>query len=683
MLVFIIRKWDEKGCRGMRKNRQKILAGLAMLLLILNMGLPIRAEDEQQRNRYNVVFVTDESGSMRSTDPNQLRYEAIKCFNGLAAQTGNYMGSISFNEGIVSEQNIQAVEGFEEKNAFSENVVVETEPGWTNIGLAINRAVDMLDNGKNEMLPSAIILLTDGNTDMESEEEEEASLAEKADALERARQAGYKIYTICLNKDGSADASEMQQIASATGGEFTEISDSEDLSDVMKMYYKMIFAGIDPDPNPSPVIIDENGRAEKVFEVPEVGIEEINIIFEGTFDTYEVVNPDGDVYSAEELQEMSMQGKNFTLVKILNPIGGPWKAVVYGEQGASITFKLLYNSAFELETTIDPVEGYTIGSDITFNAQIRDMNGIVDDISKYDGFQGVVNITHNNDTTKVDMELEEDGFTCQYTIPEDGTYYASVTVSNSEMTATSDETYEINVNNRPPVAPEETPSAHVNLWPFIGGTAKLDLEGTATDPDNEKLEYTIESSAFNEDEYELDGTVLRVDGFSIPKGSFTIRATDPHGGYCTYDVLITSTNIGLIMAIAIVVGGLLVLVVLGVIVYKKKFIPFMGTITVEKYDDNSGGYIQPVSLTPGRGSVQLESFVAGTGFPKGCKFQAGGKDKNIYFRSKKPVYSNITAGPVKKIKIEGSGSEVRISPNQDMNKGITVTFKSILYNQFF
>ena len=210
MLVLIIRKWDEKGCRGMRKNRQKILAGLAMLLLILNMGLPIRAEDEQQRNRYNVVFVTDESGSMRSTDPNQLRYEAIKCFNGLAAQTGNYMGSISFNEGIVSEQNIQAVEGFEEKNAFSENVVVETEPGWTNIGLAINRAVDMLDNGKNEMLPSAIILLTDGNTDMESEEEEEASLAEKADALERARQAGYKIYTICLNKDGSADASEMQ-----------------------------------------------------------------------------------------------------------------------------------------------------------------------------------------------------------------------------------------------------------------------------------------------------------------------------------------------------------------------------------------------------------------------------------------------------------------------------------------
>lgn len=668
----------------MRKIRQWILAVMTVFLVVISTVLPISAaENEQQQNRYNVVFVTDESGSMVDTDPEQLRYEAIRSFNGLAAQTGNYMGSISFNDGIVSKQDIQAVEGFEQKTAFTDKVVTEPAPGWTNIGLGLKSAVDMLDNGKNAELPSVIILLTDGNTEMGSEEEEENSLAEKADAIERARQAGYKIYTICLNTDGSADASEMQQIASATGGEFTEVTSSEGLSDVMKMYYKMIFAGIDPDPNPSPVQIDENGKAEKIFDVPEVGIEEINIIFEGEFSSYEVVNPDGYTYTAEELKSMSMQGKNFTLVKILGPMGGPWKAVVYGDPGADITFKLLYNSAFEIETSIDPTDSYTIGKDVTFTAKIRDMSGIIEDMSKYEEFKGVVSITHNDEETETEMELGEEGFICQYKIPEEGTYYASITVSNGEMTATSDETYELNVDNQVPVAPGETPTAHAYRWPFIGGTAELDLKGTATDPDDEELKFTIESSAFNEDEYELDGTVLKVDGFSIPKGSFTIRATDPHGGYCTYDVLITSTNIGLIMAIAIVVGGLLVLVVLGIIVYKKKFIPFMGTITVERYDDNSGAYIQPVSLTPGRGSVQLESFVAGTGFPKGCKFQAGGKDKNIYFRSKKPVYSNITAGPVKKIKIEGGGSEVRISPNQDMDKGITVTFKSILYNQFF
>lgn len=668
----------------MRKIRQWILMTVMVCFVIISMRIPVKAvANEQQQNRYNVVFVTDESGSMDTTDPEQLRYEAIRSFNGLAAQTGNYLGSVSFNDEIIKKQDIQAVEGVDQKNSFTDKVVTESAPGWTNIGLGLSTAVDMLDNNKNAELPAVIILLTDGNTEMGSAEEEENSLEEKADAIERARQAGYKIYTICLNTDGSADASEMQQIASATGGEFTEVASSEDLSDVMKMYYKMIFAGIDPEPEPSPIQIDENGKAVRIFDVPDVGIEEINIILEGEFTSYEVVNPEGYTYTEAELQPMAMQGKNFTLVKILEPVGGPWKAVVYGDPGADITFKLLYNSVFEVETSIDPTDSYTIGKDVTFTAKIRDMTGVIDDMSKYKEFKGVVSVTHNDEVTETEMELGEDGFVCKYKIPEEGTYYASVTVSNGEMSASSDESYEMNVDNQVPVAPEETPSAHANLWPFIGGTAELDLKGTATDPDNEELTFTIESSAFNDDEYELNGSVLKVDGFSIPKGSFTIRATDPHGGSCTYDVLITSTNICLVMAIAVVVGGLLVLIILGIIIYKKKFIPFMGTITVEKYDNNSGAYIQPVSLTPGRGSVQLESFVAGTGFPKGCKFQAGGKDKNVYFRSKKPVYSNITAGPVKKIKIEGSGSEVRISPNQDMDKGLTVTFKSILYNQFF
>ena len=109
----------------------------------------------------------------------------------------------------------------------------------------------------------------------------------------------------------------------------------------------------------------------------------------------------------------------------------------------------------------------------------------------------------------------------------------------------------------------------------------------------------------------------------------------------------------------------------------------MGTITVERYDQESNEYMSPVSITPGRGSIHLENFVSETGLPAGCKFQAGGKDKNIYFTSKKPVYSDYSTAPVKKIKIEGNGLEVRISLDEKKEKGILVKFESILYNQFF
>lgn len=666
----------------MRRKGVYFLAAAAICFLMSCLSETVKAaEEESPQNRYNVVFVTDESGSMESTDPEKLRYEAIRMFTGYAAQSGNYMGSVSYNGGIIREQQVKEVDGFEQKNSFTDRIASAKPEGFTNIGLGLKKAVETLDKDRNKDLPSVIILLTDGNTEMPDDDQTQKSLDMKADAIERARQSGYKIYTICLNTDGSADVSEMQQIASATGGEFSEVTSPEDLEAVQTIYYKIIFAGIDSDPES--IQFDQNGIAVKDFEIPEIGVEEVNIIFKGQYTDYDITDPKISVYSKSELKSMSMSGTDFTLVKILNPMGGAWKATVYGSPGASINVKLLQNTSFSINTAISPTENYKIGQKVTFNTQIYDAKGSVDDISKYRDFTGTVHITANGEEKTYEMVLDDKGFTYDYVIPDKGTYYAYINVAGDKMSADSNETYEFGVENQTPVPADKELTAHANRWPFIGGTASIDLKGAASDPDKQKLTYTIESTAFNEEDYKLDGTVLKVDGFSISKGSFMIRATDTYGAYCTFPVLITSTNIGLIMALAVCLGGILVLLILGVIIYKKKFIPFMGTITVEKFDEDSAAFSQSISLTPGRGSVRLESFVPGVALPAGCRFQAGGKDKNIYFRSKKPVYSDITGGAVKKITIEGSGSEVRISADSRMEKGIIVTFKSLLYNQYF
>lgn len=665
----------------MKKNKQRFVALILMLLLAVGTNVTSKAAETKKQNRYNVVFVTDESGSMRSTDPDGLRYEAIKRFVGLTAQEGNYLGSVSFNNKIVSQQVLQAVEGIDNKESFANKIIAKSGPGYTNIGAGLKKAVNSLNKNRNKTLPSAIVLLTDGNTEMKSDDETQESLKLKAEAIEQARKAGYKIYTICLNKDGSADASEMKQIATATGGKFTEVKNSKDLADVETVYYKMIFGSADGgDGN---VIISKNGSAEIKFKVPEVGVEEINLIFEGNYSTCEVIDPSGHKYSDQELQKMLMKGKGYSIAKIQAPKAGIWKAKIKGNAGARIKYKLLYNSSFSIKTSVNSEENYGIGDNVEFRTQICDSKGVVKDNSKYKGFSAKLHITVNQKEQTYDMKLDQKGFVYKYKIPKEGTYYAKITVTDGKMSADSGKAIELNVNNRAPVASKDQPSAHANIWPIIGGSASLDLKDTAKDPDKEKLTYSVESSAFNKEDYTLDGNVLKVSHFSIPKGSFTIKATDPHGAYCTYDVMVTSTNIGLIMAIGVCVGTLLVLIILGVIIYKKRFIPFMGTITVEKYDQESNEYMSPVSITPGRGSIRLESFVSGTGLPAGCKFQAGGKDKNIYFTSKKPVYSDYSTAPVKKIKIEGNGLEIRISSDEKKEKGILVKFESILYNQFF
>lgn len=666
----------------MIKRNFKVIAFLIAFILFMNTGIRVTADEVKgKENRFNVVFVTDESGSMKDTDPEGLRYEAIHRFIGLMAQEGNYLGSISFDDEIIVQQDVNPVDGFKQKEAFVEQISSAKTGGYTDIGLGLTTAVEALEKDRDPSLPSVIILLTDGNTDLREDEAEEGSLALKADAIERARQAGYVIYTICLNTDGSADISEMQQIASATGGEFTEVKKAKDLVDVETLYYKMIFGSIDG--GSGEVIISNDGTAFKEFDVPSIGVEEINIVFDGSFEKCEVTDPAGKTYSDNELAEVSMIGRDFTLVKIAKPIGGTWTATAFGSPGTRIDFKLLYNSTFYIETSVAPAGEYQIGDVVTFKAQVCDMNGIVSDMEKYQNFRGTVYVSNRAEENSYSMTIGSDGFTYDYTISDEGTFYVRMSVADGDMIAESDEIYEISVNNATPIPAEELSKVHVNRWPFIGGAAKVVLNNTAADPEEESLTFEIQSTAFTEEDYSFDGTELIVDGFSIPKGSFTIRATDPHGAYCEYDILVTSTNIGLIMALIICAGTLLVLVAMGMVVYKKKLIPFMGTITVQPFNDEEYEYTVPYTVTPGRGSIRLASFVPDlSGLPNDCKFQAGGKEKSIYFVSKRPVYSNITGGERKKIKIDGSGTEVRISVSSDMERGITVTFSSLLYNQF-
>lgn len=638
--------------------------------------------DDSVRNRYNVVFVTDESGSMNYTDPNGLRYEAIRRFVALMAQQGNSVGSVNFGTDVITRQEVTPISGFSEKEAFVEELVIGSTSGWTNIGAGLMEAVTMLDNGANQNNPSVIILLTDGNTDMPNDDQLQESLNQKAEAIEIARQAGYQIYTISLNVDGTADNTELNQIANATGGEFQEVRKAEDLEDIQTMYYKMIFGAVEGD-DAEDITINSEGYAEKEFEVPGIGVEEFNVLLEGEVSDYSLTDPEGFTYSGKDLEAITMAGQDFTVIKVENPIGGTWKVVVYGNPGTQVNFRLLYNSDFYLSTSVSPEGEYKLNQKVTFGLTVCDRSGPITDAERYVGFSAQLHLTVNGVEKTYDMKLGNGGFTYDIELTDQGTYHAYMTATNGDYSSMSDETYELNVENNAPIASGEELSGHANIWPMVGGNATIDLSNAASDPDGDAIIYTVESTAFLPEDYSLEGSTLTVSNFSISKGSFTIRATDPYGAYCTVEVTATSTNIGLVMAILVVVGALIALIVIILVIRYLTSIPFMGTISVEKHDYEDNSYTMPATLTPGRGRVRLETFGVGTcGLPSGSYFQAGGKDKHIYFVSKKPVYSDAVAGASKKIPIDGNGLEVLICTDGNMEKGIRVTFQSMLNNQF-
>ena len=197
----------------MRGNyRKKLCLLLAALLCAALLSPAALAAESSGSNRFNVEIVLDASGSMQKTDPSGYRYEAIRLFANLLAERGNVLGGLVFSTGIDAQQSPAEVTDQTGKNAVIDQLEsVPPTGGWTNIGQGLSLAVDELNAKGRAENPSVILLLSDGNTDMATPEEKQASLDLKAEAIQKARESSIAIYSVCLNANRAADTSEISQ----------------------------------------------------------------------------------------------------------------------------------------------------------------------------------------------------------------------------------------------------------------------------------------------------------------------------------------------------------------------------------------------------------------------------------------------------------------------------------------
>lgn len=671
----------------MKKRIISLLLSFILIVLMFPANFLVEAASDSAVNRYNVVFVTDASGSIGgtdATDPDGYRYEAVDLFLGLLANGGNYVGSVVFSSDVIFQQPLIEVNGKGEKEAISQSIRNQAVGGWTDIGGALLTAVDILQNGGNSSLPSIIILLTDGNTEMGTSEETQQSISDKETALELCRQAGIQIYSTCLNENQTANVDELRQVSQATGGEFTEVTNAADLQMVFDSYYSTIYSTDSVEMMDE--TIPESGNISRQFDVADVGVEEVNVVVFGEATQYTLTQPDGQTYSAEQLNECLYSANTFDLLKIEDPAPGLWALEVTGNAGSSIRIFKIYNSNLNVQASIEnPEDSYVIGSPVNFIAQLYEGDAIVTDMNRYKEYTATLTVTDYNGDVLFQQTEEtpsEDGYHFSYTPENYDTVYAVITVNSSEISAESNQ-FTLNVGNTPPVAVSDSIDRTIWIWPFLIPTnSTIDLSEAATDNEDDALNYTIVSSTWMEDDYTLDGSMLTINSFSVSKGSFTVEAYDSQGAYCTFEVKVNTVNIGLltmiflIIAIIVVVG---IIVVFSYIAANKKF---MGEIVVTNLANGLSD-----RKRWGRGSKKLSAFQIGnSGLRPDCKLQASGKDY-IIFQSKKPVYSDSAKGAVKKLQIRDR-MNVKISNDSQVQigtptQGIIIRFESDLNRRSF
>ena len=136
-------------------QRLKRIAALLFTLMIC-LCLPVRLLQAEAANktsnRFNVVFVLDSSGSMKDTDPEDLRFAAVSLFLGLLAEKGNYLGGVVFSDDVNLDRPLTEITSIHDKKQALADFQSIAPGGWTNTGAALLKAEEILEQKGGEGL---------------------------------------------------------------------------------------------------------------------------------------------------------------------------------------------------------------------------------------------------------------------------------------------------------------------------------------------------------------------------------------------------------------------------------------------------------------------------------------------------------------------------------------------------
>ncbi|HEB93208.1 MAG TPA: VWA domain-containing protein [Gammaproteobacteria bacterium] len=289
---------------------------LALLLAVclLLAGTPSRAADSMAEPVDDVRVLIDISGSMKRTDPHNLRRPALRLFTSLLPK-GAHAGVWTFGQWTNMLVKHGQVDTPWKNNARKSAGGINSRGLYTNIEDVLRRATwdwKRPDAGHRRSL----ILLTDGLVDISKNPAEDTASRERIlnDVLPRLQQAGITVHTIALSSE--SDAPLLQQLAAATGGWFETIESADGLERLfLRMFEKVSKADTLPLED-NRVNIDNSIHEATflVFRKPDAGTTTITAPDGGSFDRQQL--PAGVEWFEDERYE---------LITVQNPPPGEWR----------------------------------------------------------------------------------------------------------------------------------------------------------------------------------------------------------------------------------------------------------------------------------------------------------------------------------------------------------------------
>lgn len=532
------------------RNKTIPAAALALLLcmtLLCSLSGAASAEKEYgEPNRFNVVLVVDKSGSLccengTGTDPDGLRFDALRLFLALLTESGNNIGAVVFDEHIRYESPVRPVSGMEEKKALIRELEKFYPCYDTDIGSAMLRATEMLRDMKRENdLPCMILLFSDGKTDFTTGDlvsRFHASWANADKALNAAREEGITINGILLNVGGAADrgVEEFRLYTYGTGGQFEEVKWAPDLAPAFRRLYQIVTnAAYTGDQR---VSFSDKGEAEIFFTVPSFGVEEVNVIIEGEDlrpdetrkdkdaerVSVEIFRPGGERFDADG---HALENIRYMLYKIPEPDLGIWHVLLKGKPSDWVDVTMVGNPSLTV-TLGSGAESYTAYEPYSFTAGVFDPAVPMLSEEQLDGLNAV--LVRENPATGAVSEypcterVDNNYFFENISFPTGGDYNISAVFSLGDFRVSS-AVLPITVESAPLAAEVSSITDMLEYGQFRDGVWELELAELFGADRESGLRYEV-SEDFG-GLVSVENGVLKVRPEDAEPLSFTLTATD-------------------------------------------------------------------------------------------------------------------------------------------------------------
>lgn len=321
--------------------KQRLAALLAIMILIL-LGLPVSAQASTTINaiqHFDIVFVIDDSGSMKQTDPNRLRVEALKRFVDILPKEGDQVGVVTYSTEVLETMSLRDIRSESDKNdvkKFAASKLTQNG-GWTDTAVGLKQATAYLDEFKQVDHKQLIILVTDGANDFGDTGRTKA----QSDAdLEKVIAAKYPIYTIGLNPEDQKYENYISEIAKRTNAKAYFPNSADDLQaifyEIQGVMYGTEFALNNVHINPSDYADIEIDVPEGVFEA------NIQIIHTAPIES-KLITPNGDEIDHNKAGFIFTTESSYTNIKLSEPEAGKWKLRLKGSKDETVSYSVLFN----------------------------------------------------------------------------------------------------------------------------------------------------------------------------------------------------------------------------------------------------------------------------------------------------------------------------------------------------